>query len=113
MSYAIKNDLSLCRAVSGLEACAEDETWSAEPVNPVFHTVAAEISPRQIRQALNAAGLRAAVETAVASSDQNTKDWWEFASTFERNHPVLVAMAVQLGMSTAQVDSLFAQAVSL
>ena len=41
-------------------------------------------TPRQIRQALTASGLRAAVEGAVAASDQDTKDWWEFAQRARR-----------------------------
>lgn len=71
------------------------------------------VSPRQIRQALTAAGLRTQVEAAVAASDQNTKDWWEFATAFERNHPMVSAMAAGLGISEVQIDDLFNQAATL
>jgi hypothetical protein len=65
------------------------------------------VSPRQIRQALNAAGLRAPVEAAVASADQDTKDWWAFATSFDSDHPVLIGMAAALGMSGGQVRQVF------
>ena len=65
------------------------------------------VTPRQIRQALNAAGLRASVEAAVTAADQDTRDWWEFATSFESDHPVLLAMAGALGMSAEQVRQVF------
>ena len=71
------------------------------------------VSPRQIRQALTAGGLRAQVEAAVAASDQDTKDWWEFATAFERGHPMVGAMAAGLGIPDAQIDALFTLAASL
>ena len=65
------------------------------------------LSPRQIRQALTRAGLRSAVEAAVAGGDQNLKDWWEFSNAFERNHPEVVAMAAALGVSNDSLDLLW------
>lgn len=77
------------------------------PIAPV------EVSPRQIRQALSAAGLRTQIETAVAASDQDTKDWWEFATTFERAHPMVIGMATGLGVTSTELDELFILAGSL
>lgn len=71
------------------------------------------VSPRQIRQALTIVGLRASVEAAVAASDQDTKDWWEFATEFERNHIKVVAMINALGVSDQQADDLWLLAASL
>jgi len=71
------------------------------------------VSPRQIRQALTIVGLRASVEAAVAASDQDTKDWWEFATVFERNHVKVVAMIAALGVSEQQADDLWLLAASL
>lgn len=71
------------------------------------------ISPRQIRQALTAAGLRSAVESAVAAGDQDLKDWWEYATTFERDHPKVLAMAQALGVNDAQLDALWAAGAAL
>lgn len=71
------------------------------------------VSPRQIRQALTAAGLRTQIEMAISSADQDTKDWWEFATTFERAHPMVIGMATGLGVTTAELDELFILAGSL
>lgn len=71
------------------------------------------VSPRQIRQALTTAGLRAAVETAIAGGSQDLKDWYEFSTAFERTHPAVIAMATSLGVSDVGLDDLFILAGSL
>lgn len=71
------------------------------------------VSPRQMRQALTAAGLRATVEAAVAAGSQDLKDWWEFSLQIERNHPEVIAMGTALGQSEAQMDALFISAGAL
>lgn len=71
------------------------------------------VSPRQIRQALSQVGMRDAVEAAVAGSPQDIKDWWEFATVFERNNKQVVDMATALGLTAAQTNDLFNLAASL
>ena len=71
------------------------------------------VSPRQIRQALTRLGLRNAVEAAVAAGDQDTKDWYEFATQFERKNPHVLAMGVALGVTSDQLDALWVLAGSL
>ena len=75
--------------------------------------VLASVSPRQIRQALTHANLRTAVESSIAAGDQDGKDWWEFATQFERLHPKVVAMGQALGQTEAQLDDLWHLAASL
>lgn len=70
-------------------------------------------SPRQIRQALTRAGLRAGVEAAVAAGDQDIKDWWEFATEFQRGNTHVAAMATALGVTSRQLDDLWTLAASL
>ncbi len=65
------------------------------------------VLPRAFRLALNEAGLRDAVETAVAGADQTTKDTWEYANSIERHHPLMISMAAQLKISDQQLDDLF------
>ena len=79
----------------------------------ILPTIPAEVSPRQIRQALTQVGLRAGVEAAVAAGSQDLKDWWEFATSFERQHPMVLAMAQGLGVTEQQLDDLFVLAASL
>ncbi len=83
------------------------------PVEVPVPTPPSTCSPRQIRQALTALGLRDAVETAVAAGDQGLKDWWEFSTVLEEAHPKVQEMAAALNQTPEQVSALFALARSL
>ncbi len=93
------------RAVAGEFGVIADFVPLAAPL--------AAISPRQIRQALTRAGLREAVEAAVAAGGQDLKDWWEFSTAFERLHPEVVTMGTALGQTDTQLDALWALGASL
>lgn len=67
----------------------------------------------QLRRALTQMGLRDSVETAVASADQDIKDMWEYATTYERMHPFVIAISTQLNKTPEEVDELFAVAISI
>ena len=82
------------------------------PADPVIIPIP-PCSPRQIRQALTAAGLRAQVEAAVTAGDQNLKDWWEFSTVIERTHPEVIAMGAALGQSEVALDALFTAGAAL
>lgn len=71
------------------------------------------VSPRQIRQALTRAGLRVSVEAAIAAGDQDTKDWYEYATAFERTNTHVILMGELLGVSDDQLDDLWRLAGSL
>lgn len=75
--------------------------------------VPTSVSPRQIRQALTRAGLRQAVESAVIAGDQDLKDWWEFATAFERANQHVIDMGLALGVTEKQLDDLWILAGSL
>lgn len=90
---------------------ADTITWPEPPAPPVH--VPQSVSPRQIRQALTRAGLRASVEAAVAAGDQDTQDWYNFSNPFERSNPVVSAMGASLGVSDAQLDNLWILADTL
>lgn len=81
------------------------------PVEPVVSNMI--VSPRQIRQALTAAGVRDQVELSVANGAQDLQDWWEFATQFEEQHPEVVGMAANLSLTDAQRHDLFVLAASL
>lgn len=87
--------------------------WNGSAFEDVTVGPPQSISPRQFRQALNAIGLRASVEAAVAAADQDTKDWYEYATSFERSNTVLIAMATALGKTDADIDALFALGATL
>ena len=65
------------------------------------------LSPRQIRQALTRAGLRSRVEAAVAAGGPDLQDLWDFSPLFEREHPSVLSMAAQLGVTASQLDDLW------
>lgn len=92
---------------------AEAEALRNPPRSIEARRAAMACSPRQIRQALTVAGLRAAIESAVAAGDQNLKDWWEFATAFDRLHPQVVAMGAVIGKTPEEVDAVFELAATL
>ena len=71
------------------------------------------ISPRQIRMAMTQMSLRNAVEAVVAAGDQDLKDWYEFSTYFDRNHPQVIAMATTLSIDDTQLDALWALGATL
>lgn len=114
MSYAVRKDGQGWRAVNGPEDVGADEEYSeTQPVTLPPPVVIPPLTPRQIRQALTRVGLRSAVETAIASGDQDTKDWWGFATQFERQHPKVAEMGYALGQTDAEMDALWGLAASL
>jgi hypothetical protein len=72
-----------------------------------------EVSAWQIRKALNATGLRDAVEYAVGLADQETRDGWNHALTFDSDHPLALALGAALGKDAAAMHDLFLLAQSL
>lgn len=93
--------------------CTLDEVSEIEARKVQPPPVTFSVSPRQIRQALTAAGLRASVEAAITAGDQDTKDWYEFSTAFERNHPRVAAMGTALGVSVLDMDNLWTLAGTL
>ena len=71
------------------------------------------VSPWQIRKALNQAGLRAAVEAAVAQGSQEVKDGWEVATEFRRTDPLVEQLGAALGKTAAELDAIFQLAATL
>ena len=80
---------------------------------PVADPEGPSVDDLQIRLALNASGLREAVELAVLGSDQSTKDWWDRASNFKRLNPMVVALGAALGKTDEEMDGLWALAATL
>ena len=77
-------------------------------------SVPSVVTPLQARRALRAAGLLATVNAWVASQqDDDIKDAWEFASVIERHGPLTLGAAAALGLTDAQLDSLFIAAGQL
>lgn len=88
--------------------------YEGDTIPPIpVGTTGVTVDARQFRQALTKANLRASAEALVAASSQDVKDWYEYAPEFTSNHPVLIAMAAQMGKTQADIDALFALAMTL
>lgn len=102
-------------ANGGCESCLASTLDVNTPILPadVPPPDIVPVSPRQIRQALSQVGLRTSVELAIASSNQDTKDWYEYGTSFERNHPQVIGMGIALGVSSNDLDNLWLLAATL
>lgn len=65
------------------------------------------VSMRQARLALYQVGKLAAVTAAINAAGEEAKLTWEYSSEVNRNDGLVPAMAASLGMTEAEIDSLF------
>jgi hypothetical protein len=92
--------------------------WVAEGNTPepadVIPEPVIEVSPWQIRKALNTLGLRQTVEDAVAASNDITlKDGWEFATSIVETDPFVVSLGSALNKTTEELHQIFVLAKTL
>lgn len=71
-----------------------------------------QITPRQCRLQLLSLGLLDEVET-MGSANREMQIWFEYSLDFQRNHPMIEAMAVQLGLTQDNIDTMFIEASKL
>lgn len=70
------------------------------------------ITPLQAKLQLHAMGLLDEVE-AMVIADRSVQLYWEYALEIQREHPTLMAMATQLGLTSEQLDEMFMEASKL
>ncbi len=58
-------------------------------------------------------GLLAQVEAIIAAQDEATRITWEYALEFQRDDPLLDGLAINLGLTDAQIDEFFFAAAQL
>lgn len=70
------------------------------------------VDPIQAREAIRRAGLLPQVEALIAdpATDPLTKSAWEYALSFKRQSPTILAVAQALGWTDEQLDALFKDA---
>jgi hypothetical protein len=66
-----------------------------------------------VRLVLLEQGLLASVEAMIAQQDEATKISWQYASEFRRNDPLLNQLAVNLNLTSQQIDEFFIAAAEL
>lgn len=71
----------------------------------------------QFRAAVTLAGLKDAVDAAVAALPEPSKtvatEKWEYGNTVRRNHAMITSLSASLGLTSNQVDNIFKTAASL
>lgn len=86
-------------------------SWAIVPVVPE------QVTMRQARLALLGAGLLANVDTAIDSLPSPTKEAarieWDYSSTVERHRGLVQSLGAAMGLTDAQLDTLFIQAATL
>ena len=90
--------------------------WGDAPAQPPG--VPASVTRRQARQALLLAGLLDKVEPAIAAIPDPVQRGmaaieWADSQAFERDRPLLIALASALGLDDDALDNLFIQAAKL
>jgi hypothetical protein len=81
------------------------------PPEPPPPAIPASVTMRQARLALHRAGLLTQVNSTI--TDPEAQIEWEYATTVERNSPLVQNLAAGLGLTEQQLDDLFTTAATL
>lgn len=92
------------------------ESFNEEIIQSIF--VPESVTPRQMRVALIVSGIsletiEAVIESLPEPDKSITRVTWEYSTAFERDNPILNAMAPALGLNQEQLDQLFILANTL
>jgi hypothetical protein len=95
----------------------EEAEWDAmeaewEANEPQRRREAMTVTNKQLRLALNDAGVYGDVDAAMAKSTNTTEleIYWNYSATINRLDPWIVAVAEGMGLTDEQVDSIFDEA---
>lgn len=91
----------------------EDGALVAPPQEVIPLPPITSVTPRQARLALLVAGLLDQVDAAVTTAGGATKITWDYATEINRNDPLITSIGAALGLTSAQIDALFAHAATL
>ena len=83
------------------------EVFALEPA-PVF--VPQQVTMRQARLELLSRDFLDGVDAVIAVAGRVAQIEWEYASTVDRDNPVIAAVQQQQGMTDEQIDDLFREA---
>lgn len=102
-------------AVADLAARTAERDALQAQIDAAAASAAQTVPAHHLRRALTQFGMRAAVETHIASlpADDPMRDDWQYAPYFRRDAVGIEAARVALGLTVEQVDALFAAAASV
>lgn len=87
------------------------------PAIPSAPNIPREVTMRQARLALHAAGKLSLVESAIEALPEPPKTAarieWEYSNTVQRHNGFVSQIAPLIGMTESEIDSLFIQAATL
>lgn len=95
------------------EAAEIRAIWAANELAANLPKIPQVVTMRQARLAIEAAGLTAQLDTAIADLDKAAQITWEYAQEVHRNNPYVVGLGTALGLTSEQIDNLFIQAATL
>ena len=90
----------------------DDDTIAKEVAKRKEELKVKVITPLQLKLQLHAMGLLDEVE-AMVLADKTMQLYWEYVLEIQRDHPILVAMTTQLGLTDKQIDNMFLKASKL
>ena len=109
------SQMAMLRADLGSDAAqyesliAEVEaTYSPSPPRPI--RVPQQVTMRQARLELLSRDLLDDVDAVIAVAGRAARIEWEYASTVDRDNPVIAVVQQQKGMTDEQIDDLFREA---
>ena len=78
---------------------------------------AAPLSARQFRLALIQAGILPSIQAAIDALEEPTRSWvtteWEYSTEFDRDHPMVIGLSAQVGLTPEQVDTMWIWAATI
>mgnify|MGYP003430957562 FL=1 len=107
------NQLYIGDCAPGDRAATDQEVADWNAARERARIDALSVTPWQFRKALNATGLRAAADAAVAASSQDVKDGDAVATEVRRSDPMIISMGGGLGKTSDEIDALFLLAETL
>lgn len=86
-------------------------------INASLDSAPDEVLLYQFRAAVTLAGLKEAVDSAIAALPEPAKtvanEKWEYGNTVRRNHPMIVSLGAAIGQTPAQIDAIFRTAATI
>jgi response regulator RpfG family c-di-GMP phosphodiesterase len=102
---------------SEIEGRISQYSETVKQITTAAESVPQDVALWQFRAAVALAGLKDAVDAAVAALPEPSKtvatEKWEYGNTVRRNHAMITTLSAALGLTSTQVDNIFKTAASL